>query len=260
MIRLRLPENGKKAQCDCLASTTYSVICNFGKNYLDVFALFWGFQYKTQSNYKIEGEIAISTRIGRYQNLSIYFCVSETADDAYKSFKTQLVHFSILQICRKPLDLFQALINKVPIFGMFASDQIHNPMRIDAVDQLPESITYGFLVRTCTRLNDHIFIAAELTIDHLIPKSYVYKYSYHTKENEQRKFPVYGSPPTDPQSKSILIVEKSCGYGDALTTLPLLQKFTDIYIQRGMRVEILHYYRQSYELSSVFLGRCQNQK
>lgn len=31
MIRLRLPENGKKAQCDCLASTTYSVICNFGK-------------------------------------------------------------------------------------------------------------------------------------------------------------------------------------------------------------------------------------
>ena len=142
---------------------------------------------------------------------------------------------------------------------MFASDQIHNPMRIDAVDQLPESITYGFLVRTCTRLNDHIFIAAELTIDHLIPKSYVYKYSYHTKENEQRKFPVYGSPPTDPQSKSILIVEKSCGYGDALTTLPLLQKFTDIYIQRGMRVEILHYYRQSYELSSVFLGRCQNQ-
>jgi hypothetical protein len=50
MIRLRLPENGKKAQCDCLASTTYSVICNFGKNYLDVFALFWGFQYKTQSN------------------------------------------------------------------------------------------------------------------------------------------------------------------------------------------------------------------
>lgn len=50
MIRLRLPENGKKAQCDCLASTIYSVICNFGKNYLDVFALFWGFQYKTQSN------------------------------------------------------------------------------------------------------------------------------------------------------------------------------------------------------------------
>lgn len=45
MIILNLPINGKKAQCDCLTATTYSVISNLGKNYINMFALFWGFQY-----------------------------------------------------------------------------------------------------------------------------------------------------------------------------------------------------------------------
>ncbi len=45
MITLTLPFNGKKAQCDCLAATAYSVISNLGKNYINVFALFFGFEY-----------------------------------------------------------------------------------------------------------------------------------------------------------------------------------------------------------------------
>ena len=45
MITLNLPFNGKKAQCDCLTATAYSIISNLGKNYISMFALFWGFQY-----------------------------------------------------------------------------------------------------------------------------------------------------------------------------------------------------------------------
>lgn len=45
MIDLKLPSNGKKAQCDCLISTVYSVIFNMGNNYNSIFALFCGFQY-----------------------------------------------------------------------------------------------------------------------------------------------------------------------------------------------------------------------
>ncbi len=201
----------------------------------------------------------IKTYNKKYKNISVYLCSNETVDAVYAHFKAQIVHFSIVQLDNEKTFFLNKIIDIVPAFGIFNIQDINSPIEINEVNILCDTATHALIVRRCSSLNSNVFIAAELLIDRLISESYVYKYSYHTMENEFRKFPVYGNSLINPNSNAILVIEKSNGYGDALVTMPLLQKFTNNFIERGIQVVILHYYQQSYELSYVFLDRCQNQ-
>lgn len=200
----------------------------------------------------------INTRNRKYQNLAIYFCNNETIDATYDYFKTQRVHFAIVQLQNNKISFLNAFCSLMPAFGIFITKHIKKPIEINNEADLDEKTTHALIVRFCSSLNNNVIIAAELSMNHLIPKSYVYRFSYHTKEYEFRKFPVYSSPFINPKGNTILIIENASGYGDALITMPLLQKVANNFIKLGLHVEIMHYYPRSYELSNVFLNRCKN--
>lgn len=202
--------------------------------------------------------INIKTYDKKYRNLSVFLCNNETVDAVYYALKAQVVHFSIVQLVHDKISFLNRIIDLVPIYGVFNASHIHVPIEINEVNALCDTATHALFIWRCTSLNSNIFIAAELSIDHIISGSYTYKYSYHTMENEFRKFPIYGDSLIDTNTDTILVVEKSNGYGDALITMPLLQKVTDDFLNRGIQVVVLHYYHQSYDLSYVFLNRCQN--
>lgn len=196
---------------------------------------------------------------GKIHGIVLYFCSNETVDLFYQYLKTKPVHFAILKLRENaPLS---SLCNRVPPIYIDDVHRLETLLKDPVADDNNEHLrfgqnreyTYAFLVRNVQFLTQKVVIASELYLNQLIPHDYQYRYSYHTADNEFRKFPIYETASSNRAKKEILVIENSNGYGDSIITMPLLKMFADHKKREGCQVVFEHYYKQSYELSQVFL-------
>lgn len=197
------------------------------------------------------------------KNRFFVFCKRNNVDAFYNCLKKLTIHFGILEINGNSKDLFSHLSKLEPvrmirnvkdIKKIATQIQSGKPICSEYTPCI-EDFDFAFIIFRLPYFTQQLLLFIEHKINNLVPKTYTYKISYHSSENEFRKFPIYGPSVISSKSKRILIVEKSHGYGDCMLTMPLITGFAAQLKEQGYQVFFWHYYQQSYLLYKTLLSK-----
>ena len=186
--------------------------------------------------------------MGTSNHLQVFFVSEKCFDSFYQSLKHQYIHFAIVLLDNGnyPVPL------EIPV--TYISD-----LSCEHSGDTDIKYRYVFLTLKLKLLNLPGILKAEKTIHSYIPEQFEYAFSLHTNEYEYRKFPIYMPRVTSKALvKKKLIITNSKGYGNSILDMPVLQKFCSISREQGYELTIWHSYKESLNLSNLFLSIAHN--
>ena len=193
------------------------------------------------------------------------FCAKDDVDNLYYALKKGLYHFAVVYINNNYKDFYSQISLKAKSSflpaGYDAKMFLSLAFNENFLNFPPESETdysLAIIIAKLPFMSQKMLISYEYYIHRILPDDYCYLFSYHSSENEFRKFPVYSKNWISENSRRVLLTEKANGYGDSIISMPVLSAYAESMADKGYETEVWHYYDKSYNMAELFLGGCIN--